>query len=403
MKNSFLTASAVLVLIITLSGCSPNRVDNAFYRGNLERTGTYPDDQIPQGILVWQIKSEAACYSSPVISQGLIFLNCAGGYLYALNDGNGQQFWVFKRDDAMGSSPAVSNDMVFVGGFHNYVYAVNIKTGSEKWRFKTGDKVLSSPAVSDGILYVGSYDGYFYAIDVTTGNEKWKFATKGSKEPISTEAETGPVEGSPGAIVSSPAISKGVVYFGSSDEYLYALDTNTGKEKWKFKTENDIVTSPAISEGVIYFGSQDGDFYAIDDTGELKWKFDTKTYATISSPPGGTPFFSISSGAVSNGIVYFSSDFDSYFGRQDYLFAVDTKSGEMKWKNAISKAGYGAPTVSNELVYFGDEDGFVFAANAETGQNKWVFKADSKVVSDIVVIDSMAYFCSESGYLYALR
>jgi outer membrane protein assembly factor BamB len=252
-------------------------------------------------------------------------------------------------------------------------------------------------------LYVGSYDGYFYAIDVTTGNEKWKFATKGSKEPISTEAETGPVEGSPGAIVSSPAISKGVVYFGSTDDHLYALDANTGKEKWEYKTEYYIAASPAISDGVIYFGSQDGYFYAIDDTGQLIWKFDTKTYATISSPPGGTPFFSISSGAVSNGIIYFASDFDSYFGRQDYLFAVDTKSGEMKWKDTISKAGYGAPTVSNELVYFGDDDGFVFAIDAETGQTKWKFQADSKIVSDIVMQDGLAYFCSEGGYLYALR
>ena len=40
-------------------------------------------------------------------------------------------------------------------------------------------------------------------------------------------------------VISSPAVSGGMVYFGSSDT-LYALDAQTGQEKWKFKTGDEV-------------------------------------------------------------------------------------------------------------------------------------------------------------------
>jgi hypothetical protein len=49
-----------------------------------------------------------------------------------------------------------------------------------------------------------------------------------------------------GGIGSSPAIADGVVFFGSIDKYLYAVDVKTGQEKWKFKTGSEVFSSPAI-------------------------------------------------------------------------------------------------------------------------------------------------------------
>ena len=36
--------------------------------------------------------------------------------------------------------------------------------------------------------------------------------------------------------LSSPAVWKGVVYFGSGDGNVYALDAVSGAERWKFHT-----------------------------------------------------------------------------------------------------------------------------------------------------------------------
>jgi len=101
---------------------------------------------------------------------------------------------------------------------HSGIYAGSgvPKLNRVKWKFKTGGEVVSSPAVVGGVVYVGSNDGRLYAIDEATGSLKWKLAT-GAR------------------VSSSPAVADGVVFFGSYDGNFYALDAATGKVMWKFK------------------------------------------------------------------------------------------------------------------------------------------------------------------------
>ncbi len=97
--------------------------------------------------------------------------------------------------------------------------------------------MLFSPAVSDGVVYVGSNDTYLYAVDVQSGQKKWKFQAGG---------------GFYGGQWSSAAISGGVVYISNDDGYLHALDAQSGQERWKFKTGDTLGSPPAISGGVVY-------------------------------------------------------------------------------------------------------------------------------------------------------
>ena len=43
-----------------------------------------------------------------------------------------------------------------------------------KWKFHTDGQVISSPAVADGMVFVGSTDGNLYAVDLASGAQKWK-------------------------------------------------------------------------------------------------------------------------------------------------------------------------------------------------------------------------------------
>ena len=132
-----------------------------------------------------------------------------------------------------------------------------VPTNNELWRFMTRGTVSSSPAVSNGIIYVGSDDNNLYAIDAITGKEKWRFATGDD-------------------VYSSPAVANGVVYVGSGGVNLYAIDAVTGKEKWRFMAGGAVSSSPAVSNGVIYVGSSVKNLYAIDAvTGAEKWRFAT--------------------------------------------------------------------------------------------------------------------------------
>jgi len=52
-------------------------------------------------------------------------------------------------------------------------------------------------------------------------------------------------------IASSPAVANGVVYFGSYDDKLYALDASTGALKWTATAGGNIFTSPTVADGVV--------------------------------------------------------------------------------------------------------------------------------------------------------
>ena len=63
---------------------------------------------------------------------------------------------------------------------------------------------------------------------------------------------------------SSPVIgADGIVYVGSLDYRIYALDGRTGVKQWEFETGNLVASSPAIgADGIVYIGSYDKKVYA---------------------------------------------------------------------------------------------------------------------------------------------
>ena len=60
------------------------------------------------------------------------------------------------------------------------------------------------------------------------------------------------------------------------------------KEEWRFSTAGTVNSSPAIVSGVVYFESSDGYLYAVNSTsGRLIWRFATHNNASSSSAGGG--------------------------------------------------------------------------------------------------------------------
>lgn len=240
-----------------------------------------------------------------------------------------------------------------------------VLTNTVLWQFETGDFVSSSPAVSNGVVYAGSWDGNLYALDAVTGIEKWRFKTEG-------------------AVDISPAVSNGAVFIGGcNDKNLYALDAATGKELWRFKTEGEVYSSPTVSDGVVYFGSHDYHLYAVDvATGRVLWRF--KTGNDVTSSP-----------AVSNGVVYFGS-------HDKDLYALDAATGKEKWRFQTGGWVTSSPAVLNGVVYVGSDDARLYAINAVTGTEKWRFQTGCDVQSSPAVSNGIVYVGSEDGTIYAV-
>lgn len=254
-----------------------------------------------------------------------------------------------------------------------------------KWTFPTAGPVVSSPVVAGGVVYVGSDDAHLYAVDRATGALKWKFAT--------------------GNLVrSTPAVANGVVYFGSYDGFFYALDAATGALRWKFETAGERkfearglhgyqprtqiipdfwdlwLSSPAVVDGIVYFGSGDGNCYALD-AASGRVKWKFATQGVVHSSP-----------AVVDGTVYFGS-WDTY------LYAVDAATGREQWKfktgddpvNFNQTGIQSSPAVVDGVVYFGCRDSHVYAVDAATGKEKWKYRI-TWVNASPAVHDGAVYF-----------
>lgn len=272
------------------------------------------------------------------------------------------------------------------------------QTPKIKWRFHTSAQVLSSPVVSAGVLYVGSSDHFLYALDATSGALKWKFQTNGR-------------------VTSSAAVSRGVVYFGSYDSYFYAVDAATGQLKWKFLTAGErrfaathlhgaepaaeimpdpfdfFLSSPVVAGGGVFFGSGDTNIYALDAVSGAL-KWKFKTGEVVHASP-----------AISDGVLYVGS-WDSYF------YALDASTGNEKWRfrtgedpkihNQIGIQSSAA--VSDGIVYFGCRDSNFYALDAATGKELWAFpNKGSWVIASPAVLNGKVYFAtSDSGLLHVV-
>jgi eukaryotic-like serine/threonine-protein kinase len=296
--------------------------------------------------------------------------------------------WKFPTGDRIVSSPVFQDGVIYFGGDDGNIYAVDAADGRELWKRKTGGPVPASPAIVGDMLYVGSYDGKFYALDRRTGVPRWKFRTEGerrfeAKGLHGMQPKSQTIADPFDVFLSSPVVAAGVVYFGSGDGHLYALDAATGDLRWKFTTGDVVHASPAYADGVVYFGSWDSYFYAVDaSTGAQRWRFHAGEDPLIHNQVGFQ-----SSPAVVDGVVYTGC-------RDAKLYAIDALTGREKWRfDAGGSWVISSPAVVRGKVIFGTSDSSLYVVlDAATGKpiveskgKAYMFSSPS-VAGDVVLI-----------------
>ncbi|WP_149827664.1 PQQ-binding-like beta-propeller repeat protein [Streptomyces tailanensis] len=236
--------------------------------------------------------------------------------------------------------------------------------GSPRWKYGTGGPVAPALLAAGGLVYAGSRDGTMYALDAETGKPRWAFGTGNG-------------------VYTCPAVAGGVAYFGSADYHLYAVDVKTGDQRWQFSAGGEVNSSPVVAGGVVYVGSDDGNLYAVDArSGDRKWTFAAQ--GRIRSSP-----------VVAWNKVYVGSE-------DSRLHAVDVATGEPRWSFKTGGDVKSSPAVADRTVYVGSYDGNLYAVNCDTGELRWTFRTQAGVGSSPAVSGGVAYVGSDDGNLYAV-
>src|SRR5438132_9932908 len=81
-----------------------------------------------------------------------------------------------------------------------------------RWTYKTKDSVESTAAIVGNMVYVASNDKRLYALELNTGTEKWHYEAAPFKAPVS--------------------VRNGFAYVGDSDGIFHCVNAATGKGQW---------------------------------------------------------------------------------------------------------------------------------------------------------------------------
>jgi outer membrane protein assembly factor BamB len=274
------------------------------------------------------------------------------------------------------------------------------------WVKQFGDWVRSSPAVHNNVVFIGSDENKLYALNATTGAEIWKY-TMGAD------------------IESSAAIGYNRVYVGSSapDYRIYCLNETNGMLLWSFRTAGSITSSPCLSDNKVLFGSDDGKLYCLEaTTGNHLWNFSTG--GRVRSSPAvayGKVFFGSFDSKVyaldlNNGRLIWSYTTDGsvttspsfvdgkvFVSTCNKIICLNVLSGDLIWNYTTSSLHYSSPAIAGGNVYVGCNDHKMYCLNAADGALKWNYTTGGQIYSSPAVADGKVYFGSFDFKVYCLN
>ncbi len=351
--------------------CLGIHVDPAWeqFHKDLLHTGYSPSKTPDTAELLWSGEDIGAIKgSSPVIEDGMVFVNC-GEVVRSLdartgellgNHSNGSTKYdsiaspVYHEGDtwcglpdSVNSGSTILGNRVYEGVWDGYYYCTDINTGEVLWNFTAEGNAQATPAYKDGHIYFTSweygvnYSGNVYCVDADSGELVWH------QNKIERSCS------------GSPAIYGDIVYvttfnfYGNGD--IFALDANDGSILWNHSIQRTSST-PAVGYGNVYvaggsYGYSDLYTYCFDaETGELIWN------TSAEDAIGGW----LCSVAVADGKVFSGTAFGA---QEDHnglrgICALDAFTGELIWN---APDGGSTPAVSDGVVYTIGEDGRVYA------------------------------------------
>ena len=272
---------------------------------------------------------------------------------WAMNFGKG----INKRDIIL-AAPVVYNDTVFVMDTQGKVSAFGMSDGKLLWEnllsaevggFKEAKNRASGLAVDRNTLFATTGFGGVFAIDTNTGKPKWR---KILESPIRI----------------APTVTDNMLLIQTVDNHIYALNKYNGQELWTFAVAHEDTVmvggaSPAYDkeDNVVIAGFSNGEIVVLNATvGTPLWSSmlisrDKAKSTTEINTIGSYPI-------VENGLIYAISN-------TDYLAALDMRTGDKMWEKEIGSM-QNMLSVGSHLFVISNKN-ILYAVNKDSGEITW--------------------------------
>ena len=299
MFSKIKSAALIATLLTTIfSSCSVDDSSNTSsngpngvwtqYRGNHERTGFSPSSapnkmpvDITEDSFSFGSGAGVGPDGSPIIVDGILYMSFIDwqGYtdLGAFDLESGENIWYYSLESSI-MPPAESKGILYFAS-DDEVIALDAKKGSEIWKttipWEISNQGVGSSSVTiyNELVLISNV-----ALDARTGELMWYYDSSLKANSSSVHSTTWSY---------GPTAANGLVYYSgrerfadySQNEYIYAVDVNTGEEVWRQKVQNrewSRTSIIAFSDNKLYFTTNENHNhyrYALNaSTGEIVWK-----------------------------------------------------------------------------------------------------------------------------------
>jgi outer membrane protein assembly factor BamB/predicted phosphodiesterase len=233
----------------------------------------------------WQFTTVHPIVASPRIANGKVYIGSSERRFRTLDLQTGKLLWDFSALESFcEAKPLVADGKVIFGAWDGHLYALDANTGQLDWKWQgPKDWINYSPAAYDpisalGKIFIVAPDRVMTAIDAATGKQLWRTAEHQVRETAGLSQDgsrlyvrtMGVLNGASGELLafsttanqpeklwqtnpqigydhnSAQIVEKdGVVFYGSKNGVVVALNGKTGKILWEHKIGNTIVNTLA--------------------------------------------------------------------------------------------------------------------------------------------------------------
>ncbi len=366
--------------ILAFTSCGASRV-NSDVTSAMDKQGP----GIPLLSMFWRqvisdVSEDAAPqeFASPAFAmasswaEDRLFMGSHSGWFYSMTATTGDILWK-KQIGSVSSRPLLHRGRIYVGTDDGFLICMNTM-GDEQWRYTTGAAILQEPVIAGDSLIVANEGDQVYALDLETGKFRWLYKTDADSEFT--------LRGHSGVVVDGE-----YVYAGFADGSMVALRSGTGSVAWLTSLKRgddrfvDVDTTPVISGDTVFAASSSGGLFAMNkSTGRIRW-----------------------SREVSGGGGLVATEKRLYFVAAEVGVHAMDHDGNVIWRQGTRGGGESAnPIVHGDYLIFNLSEDGIFVVKSDTGEVVQYFDPGSGVSGPPTMGRQNLYVMSNGAVLYSL-
>jgi len=321
------------------------------------------------GELIWEIDEGVDFITSPIISEGRLFVASENETLYCINIFDGTKLWDVPIENISSVNPIILGKFLYIITKKGTLHKINVTDGVREW-----EKKLTGPETfigNDIIFYrdqliISNIDNKVFFVDVISGNIKNKIELKNK-------------------INANPLKESNFIFFADKGGNITSYNLDKSRIEWE-NLFGETIYKPSSSYGFsIYVSTVDGELLSIDTfTGQIKWSF-SDNFKLLDSPLAYESYICIT---TNKGL---------------YCFKEGMKKNKLQWIYRTDENIIRNPIIDNNQLFGITSSSTLFCLYIDTGNKKWEKPLNEKSILQILMQDSKLFVPTLNGNIYAIN